>query len=172
MRKRKARAEDYMNLCRFYDEVIRQQENDLYTPMWTRGVYPDESDIAFHLQQGHFLLLTEDGRIAAAAALSLQEDEMYRDFNWPSEIDEDQIAVIHLLAVNPDFRGRQLGKAILDYCICEAQKSCRAIHLDVMPGNLIAEKLYLSAGFRFAGEKTVFYPDTGVVTVRLFEYVF
>lgn len=172
MQKRKARAEDYMDLCRFYDEVIRQQENDLYTPMWTAGIYPAESDIAFHLQQGHFLLLTEGGEIAAAAALSLSEDEMYRDFSWPSGIDPQQVAVIHLLAVNPKCRGRHLGARILDYCLDEAKESCRAVHLDVMPGNLIAEKLYLDAGFRFAGEKTVFYPDTGEVSVRLFEYVF
>ncbi|MBQ4253759.1 MAG: GNAT family N-acetyltransferase [Erysipelotrichaceae bacterium] len=172
MQRRKARSEDYTALCRFYDEVIDQQENDLYTPMWTKGIYPAESDIAFHLENGHFLLLTENGEIAAAAALDLSEDKMYRDFSWPSGIDPSQVAVIHLLAVNPSYRRRHLGHEILEYCLAEAAGCRQAVHLDVMPGNLSAERLYLSAGFVFAGEKTVFYPDTGEVTVRLFEYVF
>ncbi len=172
MQKRKAGAEDYAALCRFYDEVIEQQKNDLYTPMWTRGVYPAESDIDFHLKEGNFLLILEEGIIAAAAALSLEEDEMYRDFSWPSGTDPSQVAVIHLLAVNPSCRRRHLGQKILQYCLEEAAGCRKAVHLDVMPGNLSAERLYLSAGFVFAGEKTVFYPDTGEVSVRLFEYVF
>ncbi|MBR0136860.1 MAG: GNAT family N-acetyltransferase [Erysipelotrichaceae bacterium] len=172
MIERKANPDDFEALCRFYDEVIDQQKEDLYTPMWTKDVYPSSEDIAFHLENNHFLLLEEDGQIAAAAALSLQEDEMYSDFSWPSRIDSSQVAVIHLLAVNPSFRRRHLGKKILDYCLTEAGKYRKAVHLDVMPGNLSAERLYLSAGFVFAAEKTVCYPDTGTVTVRLFEYVF
>ena len=171
MIERKATPDDFEALCRFYDEVIDHQKDGPFSPMWTKGVYPTDEDIAFHLENNRFLLLSEDDEIAAAAALSLNEDEMYIDFSWPSGIEPSEVAVIHLLAVNPSYRRRHLGRKILDLCLAEAGKYRKAVHLDVMPGNLSAERLYLSAGFVFAGEKTVYYPDTGTVTVRLFEYL-
>ena len=47
----------------------------------------------------------------------------------------------------------------------------RVIHLDVVPGNLAASRIYEAEGFAFACTHEVFYEDTGLMGFDLYEYV-
>ena len=68
------------------------------------------------------------------------------------------------------FRGRGVSGAMLDGLLAAAgDLGKRLVRLDVVKGNLPAEKLYLRHGFRFAEEREVFYEDTGAIRVRLYE---
>ena len=46
-----------------------------------------------------------------------------------------------------------------------------AIRLDVLPGNLPAEKLYTQTGFTFVDSRNVYYEDVGWAEMDLYEYV-
>lgn len=169
MRLEAAREEETMAVCRFYEEVCRFQETQPYGPKWHYGLYPTPEDLAEHVRGGRMYLLRQDGAIAAALALPRGEDPMYRDV--PFTVRTEPVFVLHLFAVHPDFRGRGLGRAALRALLKLARdEGARAIHFDVVAGNLPAERLYQSLGFRFVQEREVWYPDTGDVTVRLYEY--
>lgn len=45
------------------------------------------------------------------------------------------------------------------------------IHLDVMKGNVPAEKLYQKHGFKFAKEATIHYEDDGDTQAMMYEKV-
>ena len=61
---------------------------------------------------------------------------------------------------------------MLDWLIALAKTTgITVLRLDVVKGNLPAEKLYQAHGFRFVEEREVYYEDTGNITVRLYELV-
>ena len=45
----------------------------------------------------------------------------------------------------------------------------RAIRLDVLKGNLPAEKVYLKMGFRYVDTLPMYYEDTGITDYKAFE---
>lgn len=164
-----ARPEDGEAVCRFYEEVCAFQDTQEYGPVWHYGIYPDEQELKEHIERGELLLGFEEGRIAAAMVLNHHEDERYVDVPWT--VREEPIYVLHLFAVHGDFQGRGIGKAALRLLLAAArEQGARAIHLDVVKGNLPAERLYERLGFCRREERDVWYEDTGDLRVVLYEY--
>lgn len=61
-------------------------------------------------------------------------------------------------------------------CICTRRGrarslGCRALRLDVLGGNVPAERLCVGQGFRFCATVRMFYADTGWTDYRLYEYL-
>lgn len=168
----RARTEDYGAIWQFYADVCTQQEHDQYSPMWTLGVYPAEEDIRGHLEAGEFYLTSRDGRIAGALVITPHEDPEYAHIPWPTPAADDEVAVIHLLAVHPRMRGKHIGTMLAEGAIALARTmGKRVIHLDVVHQNLAASRIYKQAGFTFVGPFQVFYEDTGLMHFDMYEYV-
>ncbi|MCS7202749.1 MAG: ribosomal protein S18-alanine N-acetyltransferase [Dictyoglomus sp.] len=69
-------------------------------------------------------------------------------------------AQITTIAVHPDFRGKGIGEALLDYVIDLCRKnSIEAIVLEVRVSNTIAQNLYLKKGFKKIGIRKWYYRD-------------
>ncbi|MBQ6654364.1 MAG: GNAT family N-acetyltransferase [Erysipelotrichaceae bacterium] len=166
---RRASVSDFDRLNAFYDAVIDQQRFDQYGPDWTKGVYPSEDDIRSHLEKGEFLLVCQGDMIAAAAVLSIGEEEMYKAGGWSRKVPDEEVAVVHLLAIAPPLRGKGVSRVLMEYLLEEARKQARVIHLDVVCGNLPALRLYQRHGFTSAGQLEVYYEDTGNIVVELLE---
>ena len=153
----------------FYEEVCRRLEGEDYGPGWHYGIYPADEDLDVHIRAGEMFCARAEERLAAAMVIVGRDDPIYRDVAW--EIREEPIHVLHLLAVHPDFRGSGLAQAMLSFLLERARRmGAKSIHLDVVTGNLPAEKLYRSTGFHFVEEREVWYPDTGAIRVALYEY--
>ena len=61
--------------------------------------------------------------------------------------------------VVPAARGRGIGRAMLAFAIREAARlGIRTLHLEVMPGNDPADRLYRSAGFEETGRRLMRLP--------------
>lgn len=110
------------------------------------------------------------GDIVAAAVLERHADPMYSQGHWKVPAASDQILTLHLLAVHPDLRGQNLAGKMLEYMVDYGRRGgFLSIQLDVLKGNLPAERLYLKHGFEFVEECEVWYADTGTQTVHLYE---
>ena len=166
-----ALTEDWEAVCRFYEEVCTFQAAQPYGPRWQYGIYPAQEDLMGRIQRRELLLGRSGGRIAATMVMARGEDPNYRDVPWSLTAEPERVCVLHLLAVHPDFRGQHLSKRMLEELFRRGREAgLQAVHLDVILGNPQAEALYQKAGFRFAAEKAVWYPDTGDIAVRLYEY--
>jgi len=65
---------------------------------------------------------------------------------------------VYSIAVDPEFRGRGLGRVLLGTALIRARKrGCRIVHLEVDPANQGAVNLYRSMGFVPDGERIDFY---------------
>lgn len=167
---RKAGIGDLRALTAFYEEVCAAQEHSPWSPQWHFGIYPDEEDLAAHIREGEFMLLLSGERIAAAAVLAGKDDPIYAEAAWHFSAKAEEVCVLHLFAVHPDFRRTGVSNAMLSGLIASAEAAGRRLmRLDVVCGNLPAERLYAKHGFRFAEQRRVFYEDTGEIEVRLYE---
>lgn len=169
---RLATADDFDATWQLYADVCAQAPNDAYGPQWTLGVYPAKGDISGHIEAGEMYLGLMGGVPVAAMVLVPHEDPEYAAIDWPSGAKEDEVSAIHLLTVHPSIRGRHGGTELVRRAI-ELSRSMgkRAVHLDVIPGNLAASRIYLTAGFAFVGLREVFYEDTGLMSFEMYEYV-
>ncbi|MBQ6126762.1 MAG: GNAT family N-acetyltransferase [Erysipelotrichaceae bacterium] len=169
---RLAEKDDLIRLKSFYDDVIDYQRYDSCGAAWTKDVYPSVNDLKRHLENDLFYILEEREKIAGAACISLHEEENYRNAPWSLNLKEEEIAVLHLMAIHPSRRGKGLSKELLSFIIENISGKVKAIHLDVIEGNNRAAELYEKAGFRSVGLYRVFYEDTGNIMVDLMEYIY
>lgn len=167
---RPAREEEIEKLYVFYSDIIDQQKADKYGPCWTKDVYPSKEELKKHLQEDLFYVLETEERFAGAGCISLHEEENYLHVPWSHELKENEIAVLHLFAIHPDFRRKGLGEKLLKRIIEDNSDRVKAIHLDVVQGNEPALKLYKKAGFHSIGLHEVYYEDTGSILAELMEY--
>ena len=169
---RKASLKDLEQLYRFYNIVIDHQKYDLYGAGWTKDVYPSYMDLKEHLINDHVYVLEEEGQIISSGIISLKEDAMYKKAKWSKAFKDEEIAVLHLFAVHPQYRDRGLGSLLLKQIIEKTKDTSKAIHMDVVKGNDNARAMYLNNGFVSIGDFEVFYEDTGEIIVELLEYIY
>lgn len=167
-----ARRADFPQLWQLFVDVCAQQEHDEYGPSWTLDVYPTQEDLRAHVDAGELFLAWHGGKAVGTFTLTREEDPEYREAPWPSGAQHDEVSVIHLLAVHPDARGQHVGVELVRAAIELARQwKKRAIHLDVLPGNLAASRLYGKEGFELACHYPVHYDDLGDINVELYELV-
>ena len=171
MKIRKAENTDLEKLLLLYDRVIDHQQYDEYGASWTKGIYPAESDILNHLENNTFYIGEVNGMIACRCAVVAGEDDIYRKADWITKADEDETAVIHLLAVDHELRGRGYASRLVEFVKNELKGKFEVIHLDVLAGNMPADRLYRKAGFTCIGRYPVWYEDLGNTAVDLYECV-
>ena len=75
-----------------------------------------------------------------------------------------------MLAVLPEYGRRGIAKNMVQYAIETAKsRKGKVIRLDVLKGNLPANKLYESMGFIKINTVNMWYPDTGLAEFELYE---
>ena len=168
----RATPTDLAAVWQLYVDVCVQQAHDTYTPQWTQGVYPTEGDIRGHIEAGDLYVGWADGSPAAAMVVTMHEDSEYTEVPWPTPAAPDKVAVIHLLAVHPRFRGQHIGAELVREAIRLAREAgMQVMHLDVVTGNLVASRTYTAEGFTLACIHPIFYEDTGRINFEMYELV-
>ena len=172
MQIRQAERTEFEAVRRFYHAVIDAMEGAEYKPAWQKDVYPDPAFLRASVENGELWLGEIDGRTVAAMVLNHDCNEGYAEVSWPHEALPEEILLIHALCVYPDFGGRGLGGELVRFAQELARKDgMKLMRLDVLKGNLPAEKLYPACGFRLVDTVTLFYEDTGWTEFEMFEYV-
>ena len=91
---------------------------------------------------------------------------------WPTARAPGEYLVIHALGVRPRpcgqwaLQDRWSGKQLP----ARGRAGLRTVRLDVLAGNIPAERLYAGQGFRYVDTVEMFYADTGRTAFRLYEY--
>ena len=168
---RRARPEEFPAVRAFYHRLIDLSAAGPYPLGWQKDVYPAPEQLRQALERGQLYIGEQDGKILAAMILDREGNAGYQGAPWRVEAMAAQVSVIHALGVTPACQGQGLGRQMVRAAqkLALAQGS-RALRLDVLSGNLPAERLYLGMGFyRVAGAR-MFYPDTGWTEFDLYEY--
>jgi len=168
----KAAESDFSAIRSFYHAVIDQMQNSQYDIGWKKDIYPEPGFLTDSIKKGELYICTDSDGIEAAMVLNHEYLEAYRDVSWQTDADESGILVIHILGVHPKKSRQGFGKAMVGHAVrLAASSGLAAVRLDVLPGNLPAEELYMQQGFSYIATRSVYYEDVGWADMNLYEYV-
>ena len=78
--------------------------------------------------------------------------------------------IVLSLGVHPRYSGHSYAKKLVRFAIEYAkQNHQKAIRLDFLKGNIPAERLYSSMGFKYLHTLQMYYQDTGLTDYELYE---
>lgn len=154
----------------FYRTLIEKVQSYPYRPAWIVGVYPDDAYLKQLTQDGQVFTAVEDGGIIGAMALNDRPNDGYGKVAWRVPAPDGEAAILHLLCVLPEYWGKGIGKALLDFASQYAKANgFKALRLDTMEGNLPAKRLYAKNGFSEIETVKLYYESTGLSGFTMYE---
>ena len=172
MKLRKASLKEFEAIKKFYWNLIDEMSEKDDSIGWKKGIYPSDQFLEESLSKGELFNFVDDGPIVACVILNSDYNDGYIDVSWGTACEKDEVLIPHALGVCPNVQGRGIGSALVEEIIKTARTTNKkVIRLDILDGNLAAEKLYTKCGFQFVEEKTMFYEDTGWTKFKMYEQV-
>lgn len=172
IRIRVANDNDYIRVRDFYYSLIDAMEDAEYKPGWEKDIYPTQEFLINSIKNKELYVGETDGCIAACMVVNHEYNDGYNDIHWSVEAEDSELLVIHALGVHPVFSGKGMAKQMVEHVIETARvNKIKAIRLDVLGGNIPAEKVYTQIGFVYRDTIKMFYEDTGWTNFKLFEYI-
>lgn len=167
---RAADMADYPCVRDFYYDLIDRMEDAEFKPGWERDIYPTQEFLIQSIRNGELFIGEADNRIISCMVVNHEYNAGYKDIPWSITVEDSELLVIHALGVHPMHSGKGIAKQMVRSVIDAARKDqIRTIRLDVLEGNIPAEKAYTKMGFAYRGTIQMFYEDTGWTNFRLFE---
>ena len=172
MKLNRATVEDYESIIAFYDDVTdRTSEMELYA-RWQKGKHPTHGGIKAYIEEESMYLYKKNDVIIGAMAVTMYQGEDYHNIEWSQQVLDNEVTVIHILAVSPDCQGKGIGSEMIREAICLAQTNgMKAIRLDALASNTPAHKIYKALGFEYRGQQHLYAENTGWTDFYFFEYI-
>lgn len=149
---RKARKEDIEAVVKIYDEVLKNEEAGHSNVGWIRGVYPTELTAIDALEKDILFVCEDGGRIVATAKIDQTQVPEYVNCHWKYDVPENEVMVLHTLAVAPMYARRGYGKEFVDFYEQYAlDHNCHYLRMDTNEKNLTARSMYKKLGYDEAG---------------------
>lgn len=172
MQIRKASEADLDCIEKLYEDICGYLETHKNYPGWKKGIYPIRCDAEKGLMENALYVARAGKRIVGTIMLKHEPEEGYKNGRWLTEDDYEHIYVVYTLAVHPDYLKCGIGTELLMFAEREAQKEqCVSIRLDVVKGNIPAERLYQKCGYQFAGTVSLGYEAYGLPWYNLYEKI-
>lgn len=156
---RKAVAADLPGISAIYEAILDREESGgpVYTN-WQRGKYPTADTARTALEAGTLYVGEEGSSLWGVVNLNGEQLPEYDAIPWSIPAERDQVGVIHTLCIHPAWSGKGLARQMALFCEEEARRLGKTvIRLDTWEGNLPANRLYPSIGYRYAGAAEFFF---------------
>ncbi|MBI4303706.1 MAG: GNAT family N-acetyltransferase [Chloroflexi bacterium] len=143
---RDARVEELDEVAQLLRDAYQQYATFVPSPAW-EAYLEDISDVRGRLADSQLVVAEVDNRLVGAVTLYL-EGLHYSERGWPQGW-----AGIRLLAVHPAYRGRGIGRALMEECIRRCREhGIATIGLHTTEIMDIARRMYERMGFKRAPE--------------------
>ena len=172
MRIEQATNKDFDSIIAFYDDVTEHTPDIAIYARWQKGKHPTVEGIKAYVDEGSIFLYKENSIIVGAMAVTMYQSEDYHAIEWSQKVPDDEVAVIHILAVSPDKQGAGIGSEMICKAIRLAQsKGMKSIRLDALASNTPAHRIYERLGFEYRGKQHLYAENTGWTDFYFFEYM-
>lgn len=106
----RAGEQDFLRLQAFYKNLIAKTPDMRQFCPWEYGVYPTDALLREHIDNGDLYYMERNGVILAALVLLPYQEENYTwDNPWGAALEDDQVATVHMLGVNPEMQGQGIA---------------------------------------------------------------
>jgi ribosomal protein S18 acetylase RimI-like enzyme len=171
MRVQQAALSDYRSILAFYDDVIDRTPEIGRHAWWQKGKHPTAEGVRAYIEEGSMYLCQDDGAIIAVMALTPYQGEDYHPVKWLRDLADDEVAVIHILAVCPDRQGAGVGEQMVREAVRIAEEQGKkSLRLDTLLSNTPAQRLYERLGFVCRGRQHLMAENTGWTDFLFYEY--
>ncbi len=166
---RKANTADLAAICALYDEVHTAEENGIITSGWKRGIYPTKQTANAAILRGDMFILVDCGKAAGTAIINRLQPDVYGDGDWQYTANENEVMVLHTLAISPSSLKRGYGRKFVEFYESYArERGCKYLRMDTNANNSIARAVYKKLGYTERGTvKCEFNGISGVCLVLL-----
>lgn len=169
---RVANHDDYSRVRDFYYALIDGMKEAEYRPGWEKDIYPTQEILLQSIEDNQLYIGQIKEQIASCMVVNHAYNDGYKKIKWSIDAKDSEVFIIHLLGVHPMFSGQGLAKQMVQGVIEMAhQCNIKTIRLDVLLGNIPAEKVYTKMGFVYRDTIEMYYEDTGWTAFKLFEYI-
>ena len=167
----KATQQDFQKITQFYRDVIsRTEDMDVYA-RWEYGKHPTDERIRGYIRAGAMYYSERDGSILSAAAVTPQAAD-YHDSAWSLPLEDDEVMVVHLLAVAPEWQGNGIARDTMGRIIgLSRTMGKQAVRLDALACNTPAHRLYESLGFQKRDQRRWYADNVGWADFFLYELI-
>ena len=155
---RKATSDDLEDIVRIYEKSHDAEEAGLTTTGWKRGIYPVRSVAEASLSRGDMYVadLTDEEHpepwVIATGVINQIQVDVYADCDWVYKGPDDDVCVLHTLAVDPDARGKGAGPAFVQFWEGLAKDAgCSILRIDTNALNKRARRMYAKLGYIESG---------------------
>lgn len=156
----------------FYHQLIDEFDSSSFDIGWKKDIYPSIDLLKQSIEKNELYIGIDKDQIISAMIVNHECNEGYKMFDWPIDVEDDKVLIIHALGVLPLYSGHGLAKKMVKKAMDIARENQqKVIRLDVLSGNVPAEKLYTSLGFQYRTTVTMYYEDTGFTKYKLYEYI-
>ena len=138
---REARSDELDNVSLLIGDAYRQYENFLPAVVW-KFYMKDIMDVRRRLNESQLIVAELEGQLVGTVTLYLDAGHSSLEM-WPKGW-----AGIRLLAVHPTYRGRGIGRALMEECIRRCRnRGIATIGLHTTEMMDIARRMYEEMGF-------------------------
>ena len=167
----RANSKQFQPVRALYHAVIDGVGDSTDSVGWKKDIYPSPDFLKDSIDNGELYIATEGETIIGAFVMNHRYNEEYKTFQWPTKAEDAEITVIHALGVHPACTGKGIARHMVQFAVDFAREhQQKVIRLDVLKGNLRAEKLYTGMGFQYLYTLPMYYEDTGWTEFQLYEY--
>ena len=94
----------FEDIKRRYLEVIEQTPGMAEYTRWKYGQHPSDEMLQGYINRGEMYVYTEEETVKGMVAITMYQGEDYEDVSWGRMLQEDEVAVLHILAVCPAYQ--------------------------------------------------------------------
>lgn len=169
---RTADKNDYIKVRDFYYTLIDNFKDEEIKPGWKKDIYPTQEFLIESIENSELYIGENDEQIIACMVVNHKYNDSYKKIKWSVEAADEELLVIHALGVNHAFWGKGIAKLMVQRVIeLAVENGIKTIRLDVLEGNIPAEKTYAKMGFEYLDTIQMFYEDTGWTNFKAFEFI-
>ncbi len=157
---RKAVPADVPKAAAIYEAIFDREAETVSYTNWLRGSYPTFETAQKAIESGSFYVGEEDGELWGSVILNSVQLPEYAGIPWTLAAEPDKVAVIHTLCIHPAHGGRGHAREMALFCEETARAQGKTVmRLDTWEGNVPANRLYPSLGYRLAGAAEFFFQN-------------
>lgn len=149
---RKASASDINAVSKIYEHIHNEQEKGTINTGWLRGVYPTRATAESALLRDDLFVEEVNGKTVGTAIINKIQPEVYKKAAWQYELPNEEIMILHTLAIEPNAKGNGFGKAFVEYYEqYAANYGCSCLRMDTNELNTYARSFYKKLNYSEVG---------------------
>jgi ribosomal protein S18 acetylase RimI-like enzyme len=163
-------VEDINTLAELYDDLNDYLSTNTNYPGWIKGIYPIRETAEEGVKNGTLFVIRRNNEIAGTIILNQDQPDAYNNVRWGVDAKEQEVIVVHTLAVNPRFMKLGIGKKLMEFAVdYSREQKVRTLRLDVFYKNSPAIALYEKSGFTYVDTVDLGLNIPDLVWFRLYE---